>query len=104
MGRIFDRRPQFGFDPPKGNAWPSGGLAVAELGPDEYLVTGFNARIEFARPAGDKRPLLFDRVDEGYYDKGKWVFVRRWNGDQIDYGLNFTGAKQVLRVKLATWR
>ena len=97
-------RPQFGFDPPKGNAWPSGGLAVAELGPDEYLVAGFNARIEFARPATDKRPLLFDRVEEGYYDKDKWVFVRRWNGDQTDYGLNFTGAKQVLRVKLATYR
>ena len=97
-------RPQFGMDPPKGNTWPSGGLAVAELGPDEYLVTGFNARIEFARQAGDKRPLLFERVEEGYYTKDKWVFVRRWNGDQIDYGLNFTGAKQVLRVKLATYR
>ncbi|MCW4461979.1 DUF5597 domain-containing protein [Sphingomonas sp. BT-65] len=97
-------RPQFGVDPPKGNPSPSGGVAVAELGPDEYLVTGFDARIEFARAEGDKRPLLFDRVEEGHYDKGQWVFLRRWNGDQIDYGLNFTGARQVLRVKLATYR
>lgn len=97
-------RPQFGIDPPKGNEWPSGGLAVAEIGPDEYLVTGFHSRIEFAltKPGADK--LLFNRVEEGRYENGKWVFERLWNGDQTDYGLNFTSAKQVLRVTLGTYR
>lgn len=67
-----------------------------------FLVLGAQANNSSVR--ADKRPLLFDRVEEGPYDKGQWVFQRRWNGDQIDYGLNFTGAKQVLRVKLATYR
>jgi beta-galactosidase GanA len=46
---------------------------------------------------------MFDRVEEGHYEGGKWVFERVWNGDQTDYGLNFTSVPQVLRVKLATW-
>lgn len=96
-------RGQFGFDPPRGNAEPRGGVAVARLGPNDYLVTGFDARIEFALTVPGTRNLMFDRVEEGYFDNGKWVFVRVWNGDQTDYGLNFTSVPQVLRVRLATW-
>ena len=96
-------RLQFGFEPAKGNAEPLGGLAVARLGADEYLVTGFNARIEFALTNPGDRNLMFDRVEEGHFEGGKWVFDRVWNGDQTDYGLNFTDAPQVLKVKLATW-
>jgi len=44
------------------------------------------------------------RVEEGYFDKGKWVFRRVWNGDSTDYGLNFTDREQVLRVTLATYK
>jgi hypothetical protein len=44
------------------------------------------------------------RVEEGRFDnQGKWSFERLWNGDQTDYGLNFTALPQVLRVKLATY-
>ena len=47
---------------------------------------------------------IYEYVDEGTYDaNGKWVFRRRWNGDQTDYGLNFSSATQLLRVKLATY-
>lgn len=96
---------QFGFDPPKGNAEPSGGAVIAELGPDEYLVTGYHARVSFdlatARPG---EHMIIDRVEEGHFDvSGAWVFDRLWNGDQTDYGLNFTDLPQVLKVKLATW-
>ncbi|NML04789.1 DUF5597 domain-containing protein [Sphingomonas sp. G-3-2-10] len=96
-------RGQFGFDPPKGNGEPRGGLVVARLGPDEYLVTGFDARIEFGFAKPGARNLMLDRVEEGYFKDGKWVFVRVWNGDQTDYGLNFTGLPQVLRIRLASW-
>ena len=45
------------------------------------------------------------RVEEGHYDEvGKWVFERVWNGDETDYGLNFTDLPQLLHVKLATTR
>jgi beta-galactosidase GanA len=97
-------RGQFGVEPPKGNAEPLGGVAVAQLGPDEYLVTGFDARIEFGLKDAGGGNLIFDRVEEGHFDHGKWVFERVWNGDQTDYGLNFTSVPQVLRVRLGTWR
>ncbi|MEO8113536.1 MAG: DUF5597 domain-containing protein, partial [Phenylobacterium sp.] len=96
-------RPQFGMDPPKGNSPPSGGVLIAELGKDEYLLTGFHARVDFQRAAGDRRPVIFARVEEGRFEDGKWVFERVWNGDQTDYGLNFTSSPQVLRVRLATY-
>jgi beta-galactosidase GanA len=99
-------QPLFGFDPPKGNPEPSGGAVIAELGPDEYLVTGYHARVTFdlaAPKAGEH--MMIDRIEEGHYDAGgQWVFDRLWNGDQIDYGLNFTSIPQVLKVKLATYR
>jgi beta-galactosidase GanA len=99
-------RPQFGNPPPAGNDPPSGGVAIAQIGPDEYLVTGYHARVEFALAApkpGDHSQ--FDRIEQGHYDSnGQWVFERVWNGDQSDYGLNFTSVPQLLHVRLATYR
>ncbi|KQM65121.1 glycoside hydrolase [Sphingomonas sp. Leaf17] len=96
---------QFGTDKPTGNPQPTGGLAIAELGPDEYLVAGFDTRVSFGLADGARgQAMLYDRVEEGHYDKGRWVFERVQNGDQTDYGLNFTGTPQVLRVKLATYQ
>jgi len=42
-------------------------------------------------------------VEEGLYENGQWHFLREWNGDQTDWGLNFTSQPQVLHVKLATY-
>jgi len=96
---------QFGTDKPTGNAEPSGGVAVAEIGPDEYLVTGFLSRVRFELAAPrPKESMLYVRVEEGHYQDGKWIFRRVWNGDQTDYGLNFTDREQVLRVKLGAYR
>ena len=97
---------QFGIDPPTGNPTPSGGVAVAELGPDEYLVTGYHARVSFDLPSPKPgEHMIIDRVEEGHFDAdGHWVFERVWNGDEVDYGLNFTGLPQLLKVKLATYR
>jgi beta-galactosidase GanA len=46
---------------------------------------------------------MMARVEEGHFVDGQWVFDRVWNGDQTDYGLNFTSAPQVLKVKMATY-
>jgi len=91
-------------DRPMNPDGPDGGVLIARLGPDEYLVTGRNARVEFA-PAAERKAhgLIFDRVEEGHYIDGRWVFERVWNGDQTDYGLNFTTALQVLKVRLSTY-
>ena len=96
-------RGMFGHAEPKGNPNPSGCVLLAELGPDEYLVTGYDARVTF-EPA-PQRPTRFmmARVEEGHYEHGKWIFDRLWNGDQTDWGLNFTTLPQVLRVRLANY-
>ncbi len=98
--------PQFWFQgEPPGNPEPVGSALIVQLGPDEFLVTGAHARINInaADPAVAARQI-YEYVDEGTYDAdGKWVFRRRWNGDQTDYGLNFSSATQLLRVKLASY-
>ncbi len=89
---------------PPGTESPSGGALIAELGPDEYLVIGQRARVVFSlTDKNSPQQSLFGRVEEGHYENGKWVFERVWNGDQTDYGLNFTTLPEVLRVKLATY-
>jgi len=97
--------PQFWFQgEPPGNPEPVGGALVVQLGPDEFLVTGLHARVNLVAtdPALADRQI-YEYVDEGTYEDGEWVFHRRWNGDQTDYGLNFSSAPQLLRVKLATY-
>lgn len=90
-------------DRPVGPQGPDGGGLVAQLSPDEFLVTGRNVRVEFGRALKDDKPMMMARVEEGHFEDGRWVFDRLWNGDQTDYGLNFTGGSQILRVKLATY-
>ncbi|HEX7028906.1 MAG TPA: DUF5597 domain-containing protein [Gammaproteobacteria bacterium] len=97
-------RHQFWIDPPVGNDPPSGGVAIAQLGPDEYLVTGYRARVEL-RPSEELegKKYMIVRVEEGRFENDKWVFERVWNGDQTDWGLNFTSRPHVLKVKMATY-
>jgi hypothetical protein len=97
--------PQFGpGNNPPGNPEPEGRALVAQLGEDEFLVTGLYCRVDF-RPAdaafGRQRQFL--RVEEGSYQNGTFKSTRLWNGDQTDWGLNFTSVPQVLRVSLGTF-
>jgi len=96
---------QFGpGENPPGNPEPTGRALVAQLGVDEFLVAGFFCRVDFHvadTASGKQRQFL--RVEEGTYEDGKFKFVRIWNGDQTDWGLNFTSAPQVLRVSLGTY-
>jgi beta-galactosidase GanA len=96
-------REMFGDGDPKGNSTLRGGVLLAELGPDEYLVTGYHARVRFDHTQQTGKPFMLARVEEGHYERGKWIFERLWNGDQTDWGLNFTGLPQLLRVHLAEY-
>ena len=82
-----------------------GRALVAQLGPDEFLVTGaMGTRVDFQptdKASGKHREFV--KVEEGTYVEGKWKFKRIWNGDQTDYGLNFTAMPQVLKVTLMTY-
>lgn len=93
-------------DPHPTKGQPLGGAAVVQLGPDEFLVSGSDVRIRFGldKPAAGENGTML-RVEEGTYDEaGRWVMRRVWNGDQTDYGLNFTTEPVLLKVKLGTWR
>lgn len=84
-----------------GREIPDGGALIAQLSPNEFLVTGYRARVSFGSAKGER--FMMARVEEGHFDNGQWVFDRLWNGDQTDYGLNLTTLPQVLKVKLATY-
>jgi beta-galactosidase GanA len=98
-------RYMFWIDPPVGNTPAAGGALIAQLGENEYLVTAHKARVEFkpsAELAGQK--FMIVSVEEGHYENGKWVMERIWNGDQTDWGLNFTARPHLLKVKMATYK
>jgi beta-galactosidase GanA len=94
--------PGFGNAKPRGNPQSVGRALVARLGANEFLVAGLFCRVDFlpAEP-GKKRDFL--RVEEGAYRNGAFQAIRIWNGDQTDWGLNFTSVPQPLHVLLATY-
>ena len=81
---------------------------VAQTGPLEFVVTGFDASVSFVQPApADGKPqtqqLEILRAEEGQYVNGTWQMARIWNGDQTDRGLNFrSGSPQLIRIRLHT--
>jgi beta-galactosidase GanA len=84
---------------------PNGGAAIAQTGDNEFIIVGQHARIKFeGTGANAGKPSMFARVEEGHFDAaGKWVMERNWNGDQVDWGLNFTGNPVVLKVRMGTY-
>jgi beta-galactosidase GanA len=108
------------------NREPLGRALVAQLGGNQFLVTGFNCSVDF-RPAGAEQQrksgnivvgtgqtpsALIDgkwqhrqflRVEEGAYENGAFKFQRILNGDQTDWGLNFSSEPEVIRVSVATY-
>jgi beta-galactosidase GanA len=97
--------PTFWSDKPApGNPQLQGEALLVQLGPDEFLVTGAHCRIDFtALAAAGAKQRMWISVEEGSYLNGEWRRTRLWNGDQTDYGLNFTNMPQLLRVRLAAY-
>jgi beta-galactosidase GanA len=88
-----------------GTETPNGGAVIAQIAPGEFIVTGHHARVDFnAKPSTDGKRRMVLRIEEGHFDgSSAWVFERIWNGDQTDYGLNFTDRPRLLRVVTATY-
>jgi hypothetical protein len=96
--------PGFGNAEPKGNLETNGRVLIAQLAGNQFLVTGFHVRVDFEpadKSSGKQR--LFLKVEEGQYKNGDFRAIRIWNGDQTDWGLNFAGTPQVLRVSVAAY-
>ncbi|GGB41642.1 beta-galactosidase [Sphingomonas metalli] len=90
-------------DPPSWASDKVGGVAVAQLSDDEFLVVGDHVRVQFSGAPGTDNGIIL-RVEEGGFRDGRWVASRVWNGDQTDYGLNLTDRPQVLKVTMGRYR
>jgi hypothetical protein len=94
--------PQYDGRRPPGNKEADGVALVAQLGPDEFLVTGGDASVIFHLPGrlpGMRMQILF--AEEGTYENGTWKPVRLWNGDETDRGLQFHAQDPVvIRIRL----
>ncbi|MGA9670137.1 MAG: DUF5597 domain-containing protein [Terracidiphilus sp.] len=96
----------YGFPQPDGRRAPGtkdahGAALVAQLGPDEFLVTGVDASISFHLPG--KLPWIHSQIltaEQGTYENGVWKPLRLWNGDETDRGLCFYEKPEVVRVKM----
>lgn len=97
-------RPMFWIAPPEGNTPAAGGALVVQLSDNEYLVTAHKARVEF-KPSAElaNKKYMIDRIEEGHFEKGEWIFDRVWNGDQTDWGMNFSDRAVTLKVKMASY-
>ena len=91
-----------GVRTPAGNAETNGRVLVAQLKENEFLVAGYFCTVDF-RPADASKHRQFLRVEEGSYENGVFKFIRIWNGDETDYGLNFRSDPTVLRMSLGTY-
>jgi hypothetical protein len=100
--------PQRDGETPPGTTEASGRVLVAQLGPYEFLVTGFDASVSFVLPdppEPEARNLQLEilRAEEGEFVDGDWHSARILNGDQTDRGLNFKGDnKKVVRIHMHT--
>jgi hypothetical protein len=87
---------------PPGTKDAHGVALVAQLGPDEFLVTGIDSSVSFHLPGkltGQRMQIL--SAEQGYYENGTWHKLRLWNGDETDRGLSFLpGQQTVIRIRL----
>lgn len=88
---------RFGFPQPDGRPAPGtehhdGRALVAQIAPDEFLVTGFEASVFFHTEGhlpGIRSQIL--SAEEGRYDAGKWTPLRLWNGTRPTVASTFGG-------------
>ncbi|HKD59282.1 MAG TPA: DUF5597 domain-containing protein [Terracidiphilus sp.] len=96
----------FGFPQQDGRRAPGtkdahGAALIAQIGPDEFLVTGVDSSVVFHLPG--KEPWIRSQIltaEQGTYQNGGWKPLRLWNGDESDRGLCFHGKPTVVRVKM----
>jgi hypothetical protein len=89
--------PQRDGQPAPGSVNKEGRILVAQLGPDEYLLTGVGGAVFFHRPGflpGIRMQIL--TAEEGYYTAASspgaqeiWHATRTLNGDETDRGIRF---------------
>jgi len=83
---------------------PSARAMVAELGPDEFLVMGFESSVEWRPVQGSNYTAgQFVSVEEGHYESGVWKTTFIGDTSQGDYSgpiVRLSAKGNLMRVKL----
>ncbi|HEX8712957.1 MAG TPA: DUF5597 domain-containing protein [Terracidiphilus sp.] len=93
--------PQHDGRPAPGTKDAHGTALIAQLGPNEFLVTGIDASVSFHLPG--KLPWIRSQIvtaQQGTYEAGTWKPIRLWNGDETDRGLCFHQQPEIVRVTM----
>jgi hypothetical protein len=69
------------------------------------VAVGQYARLRFEYDGAQKvNGTDYASVEEGHFDtQGRWVMERKWNGDQVAWGLNFAGSPVVLKIRMGSY-
>jgi hypothetical protein len=90
----------FGTQTPK----LSGRALVAQIEPDEFIVMGFDARVDFRPGRSSKfQNAQFLRVEEGTFVNGEWKVSRLLNGDEAFFGFFLPPGGVIIRAKLTRY-
>jgi hypothetical protein len=83
---------------------PSARVLVGELGPDEFLIMGFNAGVDIRPTVGSGfTAAQFLQVDEGVYENGVWKTTNRgrtYQGSYTPPSVSLPAQGAIFRVKL----
>jgi hypothetical protein len=83
---------------------PSARVLVGELGPDEFLIMGFNAAVDIRPTVGSGfTAAQFLQVEEGVYENGVWKTTnpgRTYQGDHSPPSVSLPAQGAIFRVKL----
>jgi hypothetical protein len=101
-------RPPSRLNPALPTGEPSGRVLIGELGPDEFLILGFDSTVQFRPVQGsDRTAAQFLSVEEGYYDRdGAWKVTDIGHTAQGDYDpptVTLPARGAVIRAKLTTY-
>ncbi len=89
----------------KNDSWPLSGCIIIAVSPDEFYVAGTGVVITFESITAGKR-AGFLSVDEGRFEKEKWIPGRRMNGDQDHQGRHVripVGDYSIQHVRMYTY-
>jgi hypothetical protein len=83
---------------------PGARVLVGELGPDEFLIMGFNAAVDFRPTVGTGfTAAQFLQVEEGVYENGAWKTTnigRTYQGSYTPPSVSLPAQGAIFRVKL----
>lgn len=98
-------RSGYGGQTASGTERKTGRALIAQTGPSEFFVLGFDSRVTFRPPRGsEKASAQFVRVEEGGFDaEGEWVPRRLLNGDEAFFGVRLPSDGGALRVELMAY-